>query len=127
MHTDTEVLLIRRVDHEEFWQSVTGSLEWGEAAGDAAARELEEETGIKNVKLRDSGIRRSYTILEQWRSRYHPDTKRNIERLFYCYLDSRCEIALNSAEHSDYQWLSYEEAKKQVYSWSNRLAIEGLI
>ena len=120
------MLLIKRADHDEFWQSVTGSLEWGENPADAAVRELKEETGIENIQLRDTGIRRSYTILEQWRSRYHPDATRNIESLFYCYLNKRCVIHLNPAEHSDYQWLSIKEAKKQAYSWSNRLAIEGL-
>ncbi|MBX2847503.1 MAG: dihydroneopterin triphosphate diphosphatase [Acidiferrobacterales bacterium] len=127
VYTDNEVLLIKRADHDNFWQSVTGSLEWGETAQQAATRELTEETGISDVLLRDTGIRRSYTILEEWRARYHPDVRRNIENLFYCYLPDRCEINLNPPEHSEFNWLSYEEAKNKAYSWSNRLAIASLV
>ena len=126
VHTATDVLLIKRVDHESFWQSVTGSLEWGETAVQAALRELAEETGISNIKLRDTGVRRRYEILEQWKSRYHPDSTRNHEHLFYCSLERRCDINLNPTEHSEYQWLPFDQAKNEVYSWSNRLAIESL-
>lgn len=126
VHTATDVLLIKRVDHNNFWQSITGSLEWGETTVDAAARELAEETGINNVTLRNTGIRRSYEIIADWKPRYHPDITRNHESLFYCSLNESCDITLNLEEHSEYQWLPYEEAKKQVYSWSNRLAIESL-
>ena len=42
-----KVLLLRRADHPEFWQSVTGSMEWGdEQPAETAVRELREETGI---------------------------------------------------------------------------------
>ena len=40
------VLMMQRVFPKEFWQSVTGSLEWGENAEQAAKRELKEETGL---------------------------------------------------------------------------------
>ena len=41
-----EFLLLERRRPPGFWQSVTGSLEWGETADAAARRELIEETGI---------------------------------------------------------------------------------
>ena len=42
-----KVLLLRRADIPEFWQSITGSMEWGdEQPAETAARELREETGI---------------------------------------------------------------------------------
>ncbi len=127
VHTATDVLVIKRVDHHNFWQSVTGSLEWGENASDTAVRELSEETGISNATLRNTGIRRSYKIIEAWQHRYHPDVSRNYESLFYCQLDAHCQITLNPKEHSDYQWLPIEEARDHVYSWTNRLAIEALL
>ena len=41
-----EVLLMERSRPHGFWRSVTGSLQWGESAQAAAARELAEETGL---------------------------------------------------------------------------------
>lgn len=126
VHTDAEILLIKRADHECFWQSVTGSLEWNEAKETTASRELAEETGIKNVPIRFTGVRRSYEILEQWRYKFPPGVKRNYENLFFCHLPGRVEIDLDPTEHTEYQWLSYQEAIDTAYSWTNKLAIEML-
>ena len=41
-----EVLLLERRQPAGFWQSVTGSLAWKETPGEAAIREVEEETGL---------------------------------------------------------------------------------
>ena len=41
---DSQVLMLRRHEPPTFWQSVTGSLEWGEQPEQAARRELVEET-----------------------------------------------------------------------------------
>ena len=57
VHTRSgEVLLLRRRDPPDFWQSVTGSLREGESPAEAAARELAEETGIAHAGLVDCGI-----------------------------------------------------------------------
>jgi len=45
-----ECLLLKRKDRENFWQSVTGSIEENESPYEAAKREVEEETGI-NTKI----------------------------------------------------------------------------
>ena len=126
VHTATKALLIKRTDHANFWQSVTGSLEWGEQAYSAATRELGEETNIHRSELRQTGIVRSYEILTQWQSRYAPDIERNKEHLFYCSLDDQPEIRLNPDEHSEYQWLDFDSAADKVFSWSNKIAIMAL-
>lgn len=127
IHTATEVLLLKRADHAEFWQSVTGALEWGEDAKDAARRELLEETGLSGYRLRNSGISRSYEILDQWRHRYPPNITRNTEHLFYCSLDQKQSISLSSAEHTDHRWVDFRQACDLVFSWSNSLAIKSLL
>ncbi len=40
------VLMLQRRDDPDFWQSVTGSLEQGETASQAAMREVKEEVAI---------------------------------------------------------------------------------
>ncbi len=44
-----DILVMRRADLPDFWQSVTGSLDPGEAPAETAVRELYEETGIRAV------------------------------------------------------------------------------
>ena len=119
-------MLIKRTDHNNFWQSVTGSLEWGEDPESAALRELQEETNIQVNTLRATGITRSYAILEQWIERYPPGSQRNREHLFYCFLEQQPEVVLDPSEHSDVQWLDFQQAQTKVFSWSNRLAIQSL-
>ena len=126
VHTATKALLIKRTDHNNFWQSVTGSLEWDEQASSAATRELGEETNIHGNELRQTGIVRTYEILKEWQSRYAPNTNRNKEHVFYCSLDQQPEIQLNPDEHSEYQWLDFDSAASKVFSWSNRIAILAL-
>lgn len=126
MHTATQVLLIKRTDHANFWQSVTGSLEWGEQAYPAAIRELGEETNINVDALRETGITRTYQILSEWQSRYAPNTQRNKEHVFYCSLVDKPEVTLNPEEHTDYVWLDFDQAVEKVFSWSNRVAISAL-
>lgn len=126
VHTATHIMLIKRTDHANFWQSVTGSLEWGEMPESAALRELKEETSIEVDALRTTGVTRSYAILEEWKKRYPPGAVRNREHLFYCYMDHQPEVQVNPREHDDIQWLDFQQAQAQVFSWSNRLAIQSL-
>ena len=123
VHTATSALLIKRVDHNNFWQSVTGSMEWNEVAYHAALRELKEETGLDVNSLRQTGVVRSFEILPQWRYRFEEGITRNKEHLFYCRLEQECDILLDSNEHSEYQWLPIDEAKNKAWSWTNKLAL----
>ena len=109
-----------------FWQSVTGSLEWGEDARDTAKRELAEETGITDYPIQYTGIRRTYDILEEWQYKFAPGTTRNQENLFLCKVPEQLEITLDPDEHTEYQWVSYQEASERVFSWTNKLAIKIL-
>jgi dATP pyrophosphohydrolase len=119
------VLLLRRTDHPEFWQSVTGSLRWeDETPLQAAARELREETGIDaGAMLRDWQQTFRYSIFPQWRHRYAPGTEYNTEHVFGLELDAEAPVMLNPREHTDYVWLDREDAAARTGSWSNREAI----
>jgi len=123
---DLQVLLLERRQPAGFWQSVTGSLEWGENPQAAAMRELAEETGIQ-AEPRDCHMQQRFPILPQWRQRYAPEASTNLEHVFALMLPSSCEIRLNPAEHSRYQWLDKHTAMERCFSWTNREAIEKLV
>lgn len=128
VHTGRRVLLLRRADVPDFWQSVTGSLEWGEDSPRAAgARELREETGLAVAPeaLMDLGLTQRYAIMPQWRARYAPGVSENTEHAFALRLAAELPVVL-SAEHAEFAWFAFPQAAATVYSWSNRAAIEAI-
>lgn len=123
-----EALLLRRSDHEAFWQSVTGSLEWHEDdLLSVAQRELSEETGIvTSVGWRDWEVSHQYEIFPQWRYRYQAGTLYNTEHIFSVELDDRVAVVLRPSEHREYEWVSWKAAIARAASPTNRWALEVL-
>ena len=126
-----EVLLIRRADAEDFWQSVTGSKDVAdEPLALTAAREVAEETGIDcgpgsplAPNLRDWRLRNVYEIYPRWRARYAPGVTHNTEHLFGLCLPERCDPVLSPREHTAWQWLPHRDAAHACFSPSNAEAI----
>jgi dATP pyrophosphohydrolase len=126
-----DVLLIRRADAEDFWQSVTGSKDRAdEPLALTAAREVEEETGIDcgqgtelASSLVDWKLQNVYEIYPRWQARYAPGVTRNTEHLFGLCLPERLAPRLNPREHTAWQWLPYRAAADACFSPSNAEAI----
>ena len=132
IHTPAlDVLLIRRADADDFWQSVTGSKESADEALElTAAREVGEETGIYCTagsvlapRLRNWQLQNIYEIYPQWRFRYAPQVTHNTEHLFSLCVPERLEPRLHDREHTDWRWLPYREAADMCFSPSNAEAI----
>jgi dATP pyrophosphohydrolase len=127
IHTPAlKALLIRRADHAEFWQSVTGSVDAEDAdLLHTAAREVQEETGlaVQPTELVDWGMTNVYEIYPAWRHRYAPGVTRNTEHLFSLCVPDAVPVRLSPREHTDWQWLDWRAAADLCYSPSNAEAI----
>ncbi len=121
-----EYLLLERRRPAGFWQSVTGSLEWGEHADTAARRELVEETGITQGVLVNLQWTQVYEILPAFGKVYAPGVTLNLEHAFSLRLQNRVPVTISQSEHVQYRWVSNNEAIQTVSSSSNRAVIQEL-
>lgn len=123
-----DVLLLKRSDHPDFWQSVTGGLRWDESPPQAACRELKEETGLEaGDALVDEHRSFTFEILEAWRHRFAPGVVRNREHVFSLEVADRPPVRVNPREHSVFAWRPRAQAAESVWSWTNRRAILDIV
>lgn len=128
IHTQAlDVLLIKRADVADFWQSVTGSKDAAaETFEQTARREVLEETGIDcrigsrlAPCLTDWQLENVYEIYPSWRHRYAADVTHNTEHLFGLQVPCGTPVTLAPREHTAFVWLPYRDAAQRCYSSSN--------
>lgn len=120
-----KVLLLKRADLPDFWQSVTGAMRWDETDPRATAvREVREETGfaVGPSVLRDLRLTQRFPILAQFRHRYAPGVVENVEHALALEVDDEFAPTI-SPEHIECKWFDVDEAPREVASWTNRDAI----
>ena len=94
-------------DLQGHWDFPKGHVDKGETEIETATRELEEETGIKNIILLDN-FRKTINYKIQKR-----DRKTSKEVVFFIATTVETEINL-SHEHVDYGWFDFTSALKQL-------------
>src|SRR5579883_287323 len=117
----TEHLILRRAPDEQDYpgmmQVVTGAIEPGETAGDAALRELHEELGVQPVECH---------VLPVINSFYHA-RRHTIDHsaVFAARVVTDAEIKL-SPEHCEYFWCTPKEAEQKLIMPSHRHGVQIL-
>lgn len=108
------------------WQFIAGGGEDDETPFEAAKRETFEESGLQSekwIELKSLAYVPAEVIAETERLHWSKDTYVIAEYTFGCECTE--EISL-SHEHTEYTWLTYEEALK-ILKWdSNRTALYEL-
>lgn len=87
------------------WCYIGGGIEEGEKAWEAALREVKEETSVTKLDLYASNT------FDQFYRPHKNDLY--IAPVFVGFVEKTQVIELND-EHSDYKWLSFDEAKQQA-------------
>lgn len=128
---DTEVLLLKRTQTLiGEWCQVAGGIEPGEMAWQAALRELREETGLVPSDFYSADTCEQFYDAD--------DDTIHIIPVFVAFISTEAEVQLNH-EHSEYCWISFEQARalvsfggqRRVLSWVeeefvNRIASDHL-
>lgn len=112
-HTGTFLLLKREDEFQKgSWEFVYGRIDQGEDLETGLRREVREETGITDLEV--------VTHFSTWHI-YRGEQKPENEVIgvsYYCRTNQ--EKPKLSTEHSDYQWVSLEEASKLI-------TVEGIL
>jgi len=122
-----DILILKKNNGKDMWQSVTGSVNDGESVDDAAKREVYEETGLNTDNIINCNKQYIFEIYEMWRYKYDDNVTHNTEHVFLLELDERKDIVIDKEEHVSYEWTSRVKAAEKVFSHTNRQAIFDLI
>lgn len=122
-----DILILKKNNDKDMWQSVTGSINDGESVDDAAKREVYEETGLNADNIINCNKQYIFEIYEMWRYKYDDNVTHNTEHVFLLELDERKDIVIDKEEHISYEWTSRVKAAEKVFSHTNRQAIFDLI
>lgn len=100
---------------KEYWSFPKGHIEKGETSEEAARREIEEESGLRDVEF-IRGFRASERYLYTWQG------KKTLKFVVWFVARSRKKRVKLSHEHIGGVWLPYADAyKKVLYQGTKRI------
>jgi len=92
---------------KEYWDFPKGHLEKGEKELDTVKREVEEETGLKDLEFIEE--------FEEWIKYFFKYKGKTVFKIVTFYLaETKTKNIKVSGEHLGYKWLLYEEAIEQL-------------
>jgi len=112
-------LLLRYKFKSEYWDFPRGNIEKGEKAEDTAKREIEEETGIKDLKFL-----KNFKQKVKWF--YRRENKLISKEVIYFLAQTDEKEVRISEENVGYEWLSYEEALSKLKPTSQKVLKEAM-
>jgi dATP pyrophosphohydrolase len=115
---EIEFLLLKRAPKEIYpgtWQMVSGSIEEGETAAQAALRELQEETGLLPEKFWVAPLVNSFYA--------PPQDTINLIPVFAVQVRGKSKVKLSN-EHTDFRWVKKGKAKSLLAWDGQRNAVE---
>ena len=111
LNKENKVFVARRIDNpKNFWQMPQGGVDKGENYFNAALRELEEETGIKEVKLiREIDGTMTYELPEHllgiiWKGKYKGQ-KQKWFLMRFLGNDNEVNIQTKKPEFNEWKWV----------------------
>lgn len=110
-------LLLKRKLHWKGWEFPKGGVNRFEFRISAAKRELKEETGLDFIKInsfKEGGFYKYNKEYLDRKGRAGQDYK-----LYSAEVKFSNKIKLDNLEHSEYKWVSFETAIKQL-TWANQ-------
>ena len=139
LNKDNKVFVAKRIDNNKnFWQMPQGGVDKGENYLNAAYRELEEETSIKNVDLiKELDGLISYDLPKNllgiiWRGKYRGQEQKWFVMRFLGH-DSEINIKTKNPEFCEWKWIELEnitdlvvDFKLHVYEDIKKKVIEIL-
>ncbi len=113
-----EYLILKRKKHWKGWEFPKGKIERFECKKRAAIREVEEETGLKVLKVKRFREKGEYLYAKRLWDR--PDKVGQTYHLFAIEVEKDDKkIKLDPIEHNGYKWLNFNEALKTL-TWANQ-------
>jgi len=92
---------------KEYWDLPKGHIEKGENEIETARREVEEETGLKDIKFVEG--------FKEWIKYFFKFEGKNILKFVTFYLvETKTKEVKISFEHLGYKWLPYEKALEKL-------------
>jgi dihydroneopterin triphosphate diphosphatase len=102
---DPEFLVLHRSEEEDIypglWQIVSGGIEPGEKAYEAAFREIKEETGLTPIALYNTPLTNTFYF-------YTTDSV-NVSPVFAAEVKAADDVRLSN-EHEEFRWLTEKDA-----------------